>query len=84
MKIPIKSIKLRIYFQPSKTAVERLRPYIHYIKAGNLDKIPVRYRGIFNPVIVKKIDAGYLMVDGHHRIAIIEALGLSVIDVEIV
>jgi len=83
MKILIKSIRLKLSFQAPKEEVKRLWVYLPYIKAGKLEKIPAKYRGIFTPVLLKKLPVGYLMLDGHHRIAMIKALGLSTIEAEI-
>ena len=77
--IKISDITVRIIFWASSNIGDYLRPYINDIRAGNFDKVPAKYRGIFNPITLERMPNGLLCKDGNHRVAIFKHLGLPTI-----
>ena len=79
IEIKVSEIRVSLIFRAPSNIVERLRPFMDDIRAGRIERIPVRYRGIFDPIKVEKTSYGFLCRDGNHRIAVFKVLGLQTI-----
>lgn len=78
--VPLSNIKISINFQAPKHIVKYLRQYVDDIKVGRIDRVPDKYRGIFDPVKLEEIkDDIFICRDGNHRLPILKALGLDVV-----